>query len=59
MVEISCWIYLVGTSHLVEARLVITKVNPIEREIVWNFIKECFMNEQQTNAKFLFNAIEA
>ena len=66
MVEISCWIYLVGTGHLVGNQLVVTKFNPIEREIVWNFIKECFMNEkkatafeQQKTAKFLFNFIEA
>jgi hypothetical protein len=67
MVEISCWIYLVGTGHLVKNQLVlvVTKFNPIEREIVWNFIKECFLNEQkatayeqQEYAKFLFNSIE-
>ena len=66
MVEISCWIYLVGTGHLVGGQLVVTKFNPIEREIVWNFIKECFVSEQKATAyeqqelaKILFNSIEA
>jgi hypothetical protein len=51
---------------LVGNQLVVTKFNPIEREIVWNFIKECFLNEQkatayeqQEYAKILFNTIEA
>ena len=66
MVEISCWIYLVGTGHLVGNQLVVTKFNTIEREIVWNFIKECFVSEQKATAyeqqelaKILFNSIEA
>ena len=66
MVKISIWIYLVETGHSVGNQLVVTKFNPIEREIVWNFIKECFVSEQkatayeqQENAKILFNSIEA
>ena len=59
MVEISCWIYLVGTGHLVGTQLVVTKFNPIEREIVWNFIKECFRRKKEMAAKLVFNTIEA
>ena len=50
---------MVGTGHLVGSQLVVTKFNPIEREIVWNFIKECFHREKNIDAKFVFNTIES
>ena len=56
--QICCWVYLIGTGHLVGTQLVATKTDPIEREIVWKFIKGCFEAEQQATAILVFKTIE-
>jgi hypothetical protein len=43
---------------LVDTQLVATKIYPIEREIVWKFIKGCFVAEQQVTAILVFKTIE-
>jgi hypothetical protein len=43
---------------LVDTQLVATKIDPIEREIVWKFIKGCFEAEQQQTAILVFKTIE-
>lgn len=58
LLEVCCWLYLVGTGHMQDGKLVLTKMRPIEREITWNFIKACFSEKHMANAAFVFGSVE-
>ena len=58
LVEICCWIYLIGTGQVLGNQIIATKINPMERNIVWHLIKECFQSKQHAEAAFLFDTVE-
>ena len=53
-----CWLYLVGTGQILGNQLIATKMNPIEREVVWHFVRECYQGKHKAMAGFVFSTIE-
>ena len=58
MVEVCCWLYLIGTGQYLGNKLVATKVIPIEREVVWHFVRECYQGKHKAMAGLVFRTIE-